>query len=521
MRLQLPPGRSAAQFDAGLNAFRGAVGDDWVLATDLDRDTYSDFYAPGDEELHAPGAAVAPGSVEEVQAVVRLANEHRIPLWPVSRGKNLGYGAAAPRVAGSVVLDMGRMRRILEVHPELAYCVVEPGVSFFDLYEHLQANDIPLWMSVPGNAWGSVMGNALDRGFGYTPYGTHTRNICGLEVVLPDGDLVRTNMGAMEGAHAWHAFPYGFGPSFDQMFVQSNLGVVTKMGYWLQPAPESSLGLSMQIPNEEDIGWVVDTISPMRRNGLIDQNQFVPSWLGKLVLMGQRSDFWDGPGAMPESRVEELLREHDMGYWTVNVRLYGTPAVNAAKAEAIKAGFARHIDTEFAETVWNTGDPVVAMDPSFGVPSAIPLQMANWTGGRGAHLGFSPIVPATGEHVLRQLRRSRELIAAHDVDFYASFTIGERAANNINMLMYDRDNGEQVRNIRALFSALVAQAREAGYGEYRTHLTWMDPVSDTFDFNDHALRRMNERIKDALDPNGIIAPGKQGVWPTAMRAQRT
>lgn len=192
MRLQLPPGRSAAQFEAGLAAFRAAVGDDWVLATDLDRDTYSDFYAPGDEELHAPGAAVAPGSVEETRAVVRLANEHRIPLWPVSRGKNLGYGAAAPRVAGTVVLDMGRMRRILEVSPELAYCVVEPGVSFFDLYEHLQANEIPLWMSVPGNAWGSVMGNALDRGFGYTPYGTHTRNICGLEVVLPDGDLGRS-----------------------------------------------------------------------------------------------------------------------------------------------------------------------------------------------------------------------------------------------------------------------------------------------------------------------------------------
>ncbi|MCP5395415.1 MAG: FAD-binding oxidoreductase [Sphingomonadaceae bacterium] len=517
MELRLPPRISPTDFQRATAAFANVVGQEWLMVTDEDREAYSDTYAPGPKEQWPPSGAVAPGTVEEVQAIVRLANEHRVPLWPVSRGKNLGYGASAPRLPGAMVLDMGRMNKVLELDEKLAYCVVEPGVSFFDLYDHIQREKAALWTSVPGNGWGSVLGNALDHGIGYTPYGLHARNLCGMEVITPTGELVRTGMGAMDNNPAWHLFPFGYGPTWELAFTQSNLGVVTKAGLWLQPAPETSLQLTWDIPNEEDIGWVMDTIAPMKISGLIEQNVFIPSWLGKIVLKGQRKDFWDKPGAIPEWRVQELLTEHKLGYWQVQIRLYGDEAVNKAKAEVIKSAMARHLATPPLEEWWRQGDPVNQYDTTMGVPSAVALQMGDWIGGAGAHMGFSPVVPATSEHVLGQLKRSRKIIADYDTDFYASFTIGGRFANNINMLMFDRTDAAQVETMKALFNTLIRESAAAGYGEYRTHLGWMDPVMDTFNFNDHSLRAMNEKIKDALDPNGIIAPGKQGVWPAAYR----
>lgn len=102
---------------------------------------------------------ISPKDVSELKSVLATANSHRIPLWTFSRGKNLGYGGPAPRVNGSVALDLHRMDKILEVNDEFHYAVVEPGVTWSQLYDYCVANKKKVWPSTPSLGWGSVVGN--------------------------------------------------------------------------------------------------------------------------------------------------------------------------------------------------------------------------------------------------------------------------------------------------------------------------------------------------------------------------
>ena len=513
MRLLLPPQISAAAFERALAAFGNVVGRQWVLATDQDRDSYLDAYAPGDAETHAPSATIAPASVEQLQAVVRLANAHRIPIWPISRGKNFGYGGSAPRMAGTALVDLGRLNRIIEVNAELAYCILEPGVGFFDLYDYLQANKIPLQIGMPGNAWGSVMGNALERGF--SAAGDHSSNICGLEVMLPSGELLRTGMGAMANSATWPLFKNGFGPSWDQMFCQSNYGIVTKMCLWMQPEPEALISVRIKLPRPEDIAAWSDAVTPLRIARVLDGNVSVTSYQAAATTRTQRNEWYTGKDSLPDSVIARIMAAYDVGWWNGTLRLSGYPEVNEAKLKLVEKAFASVPQADLHVSRWHKGDP----GSGSPVPSVAALQIINWYGGRGGHLGFSPIMPPTGKLVLEQFQRTRRRFIEFGIDYSGTFYHSGRAVANVNLMLYNRDDADLTRRTRALFSALVKDAAAAGYAEYRTHLSYMDEVAATFDYNHHALRKLDATIKDTLDPNGILAPGKSGIWPRRYRAE--
>jgi len=179
-------------------------------------------------------AVAYPATVEQVQAVVRAAGSTNVPIWPVSTGKNFGYGENSTPYDAGITMTLQRMNRIVHVDEQLGYAVLEPGVTYKQLNDHLKQTGSRLWADAAGTTqYASVLGNALDKGRGLTPMADHFGCLCGMDVVLPDGSVLETGRGSVGNNQVRHTYKWGMGPCLDGMFAQSNLGIVVNAGIWL------------------------------------------------------------------------------------------------------------------------------------------------------------------------------------------------------------------------------------------------------------------------------------------------
>jgi 4-cresol dehydrogenase (hydroxylating) len=515
------PSAFEARITGAIERFAGVVGQAWARIGEAELADYHDPFHFGNRADHAPSAVVSPQTVEEVRAILRIAAEERVPLWTVSQGRNLGYGGAAPVLKGSVVLELKRMNRVLEIDDVSGYVLLEPGVTFFDLHQALLEGGHPLWASVPALGWGSVVGNALERGLGCHPYADHEANICGLEVALPDGELLRTGMGAMERSCAWQLNKAGFGPSVDGLFLQSNLGVVTKMGLWMMPRPECFHFCSVRFEHDDDLGPLVETLRPFKIDGTLPCRAIAVNAVRVAQSLSHRLDWGDGKSALSPEAILEMRRKLDLGAWTLVFGIYGREAVVEAQLKIVRAAFEAIPGAQFTSTRYEGDTPEAEIAVRHlqyaGVPGLDPLKIIGWAGPEGAHLGFSPISPITAGHALNQARMVRATAARFGFDYGTAFGALGRRLNHVFMMIYDRTDAEETARARACFEALVREGAEAGYAEYRAHVSFMDLVADQYAWGGHAQMRLNERLKDLLDPAGILSPGKQGIWPAWRR----
>ena len=544
----LPPRVSAADFGSAIKQFEAAVGKEWVLTSDEDLYPYRDPFSLIKDQSNelVPSAAVGPTTVEQVQAIVRTANQYKIPLFTISTGKNYAYGGASPNVRGSVIVDLKRMNKVLEVDANRHFCLVEPGVSYIDLYRHIQDRGLKVWIDTPDPGWGSPVGNALDHGIGYTLgfYRDHMNAHCGMEVVLPNGEVMRTGMGAMPGNKTWQEYKHGFGPDPAGLFGQGNYGIVTKMGFRLMPQPEHWRTGLITVPKRADLIGLVNMV-----NYMSDLFMCGEPWYGSPLraLMGN-TEFREAAtkaGGFNDAELDRQAAAAGLHAWQVELQFYGSEKTTLANWEYAKELIARHVPTARTTDgeslrvpltkaqIENTTGPypttmrrnITQGVPGLGVWYQTGRTEEHQDRWNETHFGLFSAVPRSGEGVFEAQRVFADI--AHEMGIPG----GNALLTPINWYQFSflmasgfGAAGDQTpagkKKQADLLRRIIKANAEHGWGDYRAPPLLQDDVAEAYGWNNHVLRRFNETMKDAIDPNGILSPGRGGIWPKAHRSLR-
>lgn len=207
---------------------------------------------------------IYPANTRQVQEIVKIANRYNLPLYPISRGKNIGYGEKSPILEGQVIVDLGRMNKIRELDLNLGYVTVEPGVTQKQLYDYLVAREAPFWMDVTGAGIdSSIVGNSLEGGFGHSPKGNRRETVFDFEAVLGNGQIIRTG-----------TFP-GLGPDLRGLFFQSNFGIVTALQMELMPIPERFESFVVSVETDDGLEVLLDRLRTLRQTGTLTDRKSV------------------------------------------------------------------------------------------------------------------------------------------------------------------------------------------------------------------------------------------------------
>lgn len=526
---------------AALAEWRVVLGDAQVRSDPATLDAYASSTALWPAR---PAAILLPQNRGQVVDVVRVAARYRTALYPLSTGRNWGYGDACAVLPGQVIVDLSGMRGILEANAELGYVVIEPGVTQGQLSQFLAEHHFPYWLDCTGAGPDtSLVGNILERGFGHSPYGNRVQHVCGMEVVLADGDVVGTGYTHYPDARAARVFPYGLGPWIDGLFTQSSLGIVTSLGLWLMPQSAALSHFLCNVPSQDGVAAVVDALRPLRMDGTLRSVIHIGNDLR--VLSGGMTyprDIVTRP--LPEQTRVALCQAAGIAAWTVSGALYGSTRQVAAARHALRQALAplklapRFIDERqlalagtMARLLGTTAAgrklaARVALGRSLfnmnrGRPDGRFLAGAYWRrqGGlppdfpAGADpardncglLWLSPVLPMRGADLQAVMALAAPLYVRHGFDLFATFSmITERALGGVLTVAYDKADARESADAQACYHALFDTLMTAGYLPYRVGLQSMaalDPAGDGF-------WRTVRRIKAALDPHGLIAPGR-------------
>jgi 4-cresol dehydrogenase (hydroxylating) len=488
--------------------------------------------------------ALKPVERSQVLAIVEIAGRFSVPLHPVSTGHNWGYGTALPAEDDCVLLDLSGLDRILDFDAATGVVTVEPGVTQEQLARFLDRGNHQYLVPVTGaGPTCSIVGNALERGYGITPHADHFAAVMALEAVLPDGRVYRSALSELDGQDVDRAFKWGVGPYLDGLFSQSGLGVVTQMTIALARRPESIKVFVFGLKRPERLGDLVERVREViaRYPGVVGGINLMNAHRVLAMAAPYPRERLDAGGLIPADVVAELSRHHHVMPWNGFATLYGSSGVVGAAQREIRGVLGplasrllfisptgvrrlaraasllpRGLRSKLGRNLEMLGRSIELVA---GRPNETALPLCYWSNGKHPQPGapmdpardgcgvawYSPLVPMRADSVTAYVPMVTRIMREHRLEPLLTLTsLSERCFDSTVPLLFDLDSEASRKNAEDCYWALLEAGRRQGVLPYRVGIQTMEWLSR----NDAPFWQVVREIKKTLDPRAIISPGR-------------
>lgn len=249
-------------------------GENYVFTDKEKMEPYSHDETPVEQFAHLPEVVVMPRKTEQISQIMKLANEHKIPVTP--RGAGSGLSGGAIPVYGGIIISLEKMNKILEIDAQNMMVTLEPGVVTNEVNEKIQELGL-FFAGYPMSVETCFIGGNLAENAGggrAVKYGVTDRYIMGIEVVLPDGQII-----SLGGKRVKDVTGY----NLKQLFIGSEgtLGIITKIIIKLLPLPSAKVDLLVLFKD------ITDAISIVPK--IMTQSRIIPTSIEFMDQLSVRS----------------------------------------------------------------------------------------------------------------------------------------------------------------------------------------------------------------------------------------
>jgi 4-cresol dehydrogenase (hydroxylating) len=513
----------------------------------------------GINTFDSPTKIAAAISIDEriqIAKLLQFANQNNLGICPLSSGNNWGYGSVNPiNNKALIVLDLSKLKRIIPIDKELGFIALEPGVTQQDLAEFLDNNNWNFMTPVTGAGPScSIISNALERGYGITPYTDHFMaassfryfiphpKLCDKEFYSPLASLDKSVKDPEKRSVIDASYKWGLGPNFDGLLTQSNLAIVSEMSLRLAPIPNEFRSFYIQCSSSKSLKSVVNFIQKL----LKEQGANIGSvnLMDKRRVVAMVAENPNGPEAhkvMSDEQLNTIIKQYKLPEWTIVGSIYSTKDTYKSVKRYIRtnARFASKVlfsDSLFiklgnlatrilpARFLEKERKQLLAMNLGIeimlGKPNQVALPLAYWRNPDKKGDISQPLLPDKDECGLLWYAPLLEMSATkieEFVDFIRTTTprfgieplitftnLSFSCVDSTVPIVFSLNNLEARQKAHDCLEQLFDEGLEKGFVPYRLPVdlqaTKLDPEEP------HWL--LTRHIKSSLDPNNILNPSR-------------